>query len=90
MIEFTQKGVTMLVSAISANRNQTIGTTNSIYSFVNTKGGDFGNDKAFSALTSYAKRSSLDNRMTQLYDSINEWKSFCHKQIEKGNLDVLA
>lgn len=71
----------MLVSAISAN--STIKT-------LNTKGGDNNGDAAFSSLTSYAKRSNLENEMTGLYDSINEWKSFCHKQILSGKLDIIA
>lgn len=25
-----------------------------------------------------------------VYDSINEWKNFCHSQIAKGHLDVIA
>lgn len=25
-----------------------------------------------------------------LYYNINQWKHFCHKQIAKGNLDVIA
>ena len=32
--------------------------------------------------------SSKDNR-SELFDSINEWKNFCHAQIEKGNFDVI-
>ncbi len=90
MLKFFQKGVTMLVSAISANRNETAGIGNSSYVSVNARGGDNAGDTAFNSLTSYAKRTPLDNKLPQLYDSINEWKFFCHKQIEKGNLDIIA
>lgn len=79
----------MLVSAISANRNQNVGLISSSYSFVNSRGSDNG-DSTFNSLTSYAKRSALDSKIPQLYDSINEWKYFCHKQIVNGNLDVIA
>lgn len=80
----------MLVSAISANRNESSGMVNSPYVSVNARGGDNAGEAVFNSLTSYAKRTPLDNKLPQLYDSINEWKFFCHKQIVKGNLDVIA
>ena len=89
MIKFLQKEVTMLVSAISANR-QNVGLMSSPYASVNTRGGDNAGDATFNSLTSYANRSTLDNKIPQLYDAINEWKYFCHKQIANGKLDVIA
>lgn len=66
----------MLVSAISADRSL-------ISRALNT-------DSTFNSLAAYAKRSQIDKDMVQLYDSINEWKSFCQKQIEAGKLDIIA
>ena len=80
----------MLVSAISANHNESAGMVSSSYVSVNARGGDNAGDAVFNSLTSYAKRTPLDNMLPQLYESIKEWKSFCHKQMEKGNLDIIA
>lgn len=90
MIKLLQKGVTMLVSAISANQNEIAGKVTSPYVSVNARGADNAGDAVFNSLTSNAKRTSQDNKLPQLYDSINEWKFFCHKQIVKGNLDIIA
>lgn len=71
----------MLVSAISSN---------TMVRALNTKGNDQTGDTAFGFLTSYAKRNSVDKDMCKLYDSIYEWKNFCHKQIENGKLNIIA
>jgi len=80
----------MLVSAISANHNRTMGLKSAPYAFVNARGNDNTGDAAFNSLTSYAKRTDLDNKIPRLYDSINEWKNFCHHQIINGNLDIIV
>lgn len=75
----------MLVSAISANRPQSVFTNN--YNFVNSRGGDTTDSKlgVFSS-----KQSTVNAEMMRLYDSINEWKTFCHRQMDNGKLDVIA
>ena len=46
------------------------------------------NDMAFNSTPNKTKRTSIEK--LSLYNSINEWKDFCHKQILAGNLDVIA
>lgn len=66
----------MLVSAISANSKML--SLNS--SYINTRGNDNTGET-----TSNNSSSNSD-----VYKNINEWKHFCHKQIDKGNLDIIA
>lgn len=75
----------MLVSAISATHTQTIRPVN--YGFVNSRGGDNGADTP-TVGNSFVAVSRNDN--TDLYKSINEWKAFCHKQIDAGKLNIIA
>ena len=74
----------MLVSAISANPIQMVRVNNTEPTTV-VKSGEAG-DTAFNSLTSYIKALEME----KLFDSINEWKYFCHKQISKGNFDIIA
>ena len=72
----------MLVSAISANNNTFFNTR------VNSRGGEAYTETALSFLNSNSQ--STSNKQSKLFDSINEWKNFCHKQIEQGKFDVIA
>ena len=84
MIKFSyRKGVYMQVSAVSINSSKTIFNTKA-----NNRAGDENTEISFSNLNS-SKNSKIDNRST-LLESINEWKYFCHSQIEKGNFDVIV
>ena len=31
-----------------------------------------------------------ENRSKKVFDSINQWKAFCHRQILGGKLDIIA
>ena len=31
-----------------------------------------------------------DKDLNKIYQSLNEWKDFCHSQIAKGKLDIIA
>ncbi len=73
----------MQVSAVSANSSRTV---------FNTKANRTGDDNtgiAFSNLEASSQNSKVENR-DKLFNSINEWKNFCHRQIEKGYLDIIA
>ena len=79
----------MLVSAILANHgsiNKNIGTN---YYTTNERIHETIGETAFNSLASNSKKNSGIEKLG-LYDSINEWKEFCHKQILNGNLDVIA
>ena len=44
----------------------------------------------FNSLLLAENAKSVNNEKLNLYNSINEWKEFCHKQILDGKLDVIA
>ena len=77
----------MLVSAVSANHFQ----SNKIAE-VNIKNEptqpENNGELSFNSYALSKKGSSIEK--LSLYDSINEWKDFCHKQILSGKLDVIA
>lgn len=76
----------MLVSAISNNRFSAANT--SPYDKGNSKNNENITDTTFNSLTS--TKSSSENDLTEIYDAINRWKIFCHKQIEAGKFDIIA
>ena len=77
------KGVYMLVSAISANKDTTLLTR------INSRGGE--NNTSETALTFLNSASQhTDAKLNQVYDAINLWKNFCHRQIEQGKFDIIA
>ena len=85
MIKFLyRKGGYMQVSAVSSNSSKTVFNTTA-----NNRTGDENTGISFSNLDSSSKNDKIDNR-SKLFESINEWKNFCHSQIEKGYLDVIV
>ena len=82
MIEFSyRKGVYMLVSAVTANSIQTVFSTG-------IKNQDIGIKKTLNSLQEIPETTEKDK--ISIFDSINEWKYFCHKQILEGKLDIIA
>lgn len=49
-------------------------------------------DTSFNSLTPFftTKKTSGQEDLKQVYDNINEWKNFCHKQILGSKLNVIA
>lgn len=78
----------MLVSAISANYNQVARPIN--YGYINSRGGDNNADTTVNSFITSRRKDGADNNGTDVYNSINEWKDFCHKQIAGGKLDIIA
>ena len=79
----------MQVSAVSANHflsNKKIGST--LPSRKDSQK-DVNRDPVFNSYNTTPKRCTSIEKLG-LYDSINEWKDFCHKQILSGNFDVIA
>ena len=85
---FFTKGVYMLVSAVSANYFQSKKIAESKAVTKKEKPVDNANDMAFNSTPNKIKKTSIEK--LSRYNSINEWKDFCHKQILAGNLDVIA
>lgn len=74
----------MLVSTISSGANQTVFNTRA------TKQKDESYYKTvLDYLHSYSASKNISNR-NRIFDCINEWKYFCHYQIEKGNFDIIV
>ena len=83
MVEFSHmKGVCMQVSAITTGSQNTIFNTR-----INTKGVE---NYAESNLLFDSNKSLSKLNEAKLFDNINEWKSFCQRQITDGKLDVIA
>ena len=36
------------------------------------------------------KKSVMTEKLPQVFDNINEWQKFCHKQILGGKLNIIA
>ena len=72
-----EKGVTMLVSAISVNRNNGYNISSNM-PFYNNRSNETIGDTSFNSLTPYSN------------NNINEWKNFCHKQILGKKLNTIA
>jgi hypothetical protein len=48
-------------------------------------------DTSFNSLTPYiTKKSSSADKMPMVFDSVNQWKNFCHKRILGEKLDIIA
>lgn len=74
----------MLVSAISSSSLNTVFNTR-----INTRGGDNYTETGLEYLNLYPTKNVAENK-DNLFESINEWKYFCHAQIEKGNFDIVV
>lgn len=71
----------MLVSAVSASSFQTVFNTG-------IKGLKEQSDAASKGLSDTPDNTQKDS--PSIFDSINEWKYFCHEQILQGKLDIIA
>lgn len=69
-------------------------STNSVKNVFNTRANSRSVDNHTETSKSYINplqnKNSKTNDRNKLFESINEWKYFCHEQIEKGNLDIIA
>ena len=80
----------MLVSAMSVNHNKGYNITNNM-PFYNSRSNETIGDTAFNSLTPYtSKKAASAEKLPQVFDNINEWQNFCHKQILGGKLNVIA
>ena len=77
----------MLVSAVSANHFQSNKISQNEIK-VKSEPTENNAELSFNSLAPNKKVASIER--LSLYNSINEWKDFCHKQICSGNLDIIA
>ncbi len=79
----------MLVSAVNANLFQSKKIVESTNTKNNPVSTEENADTVFNSLPNSSKKATGVEKK-RLYDSINEWKFFCHKQILNGKFDVIA
>ena len=78
----------MQVSAINVNNNG-YNMTNSIY--FNNRYNDQIGDTSFNSLTPYtSKKSAPAEKLPMVFDSVNQWKNFCHQRILGEKLNIIA
>ena len=78
----------MLVSAISTNNNNGYNVSSNM-PFYNSRSNETIGDTAFNSLTPN-KKVVCQDKTPQVFDNINEWQNFCHKQILGEKLNVIA
>ena len=84
------KGVNMQVSAINAQNSNGYNMTNSI-SIYNNRYYETIGDTSFNSLTPYSnKKSDSKEKLPYVFDSVNQWKNFCHQRILGGKLNIIA
>ena len=78
----------MQVSAINTQcDNGYIMTNNTVV--YNTRFND--RDTSFNSLTPYSNRKTAsEDKLPFVFDSVNQWKNFCHRRILGGKLNVIA
>lgn len=48
-------------------------------------------DTSFNSLTPYStKKSTQSEKLPFVFDSVNQWKKFCHQRVLGGKLDIIA
>ena len=79
----------MQVSAINAQNDIGYNMSNNIA--VYNRYNEFIGDTSFNSLTPYAaKKNASDEKLPYVFDSVNQWKNFCHKRILGGKLNIIA
>lgn len=79
----------MQVSAVNMQNNGYVMSNNT--GVFNARLNDIKGDTSFNSLTTYStKRVTTQERMPMVFDSVNQWKKFCHQRILGGKLNVIA
>ena len=88
-LRMIKKGVNMQVSAINAQSNNGYNMTNSMKVY-NNRFDQIG-DTSFNSLTPYTSKKAVpEDKLPYVFDSVNQWKNFCHQRILGRKLDVIA
>ena len=78
----------MQVSAINSQNNIGYAMSNS---FLYNRSIDSIADTSFNSLTPYSsKKTSSSEKLPYVFDSVNQWKNFCHQRILGGKLNIIA
>ena len=80
----------MQVSAINSQYDIGYNMTNSIASYSNRYNEQIG-DTSFNSLSRYSsKKNPSEEKLPYVFDSVNQWKNFCHQRILGGKLNIIA
>ena len=80
----------MQVSAINAQCENGYNMTNKLANY-NSRYIDFNRDTSFNSLTPYSsKKATSEEKLPYVFDSVNQWKNFCHQRILGGKLNIIA
>ncbi len=80
----------MQVSAVNAQNNNGYNMTNAI-ALYNSRNKEQMADTSFNSLTPYTnKKAASSDRLPYVFDSVNQWKNFCHQRILGGKLNIIA
>ena len=78
----------MQVSAVNTQMNVGYNLSNSI--FYNRSNEPIA-DTSFNSLTPYtSKKTTSSDKLPYVFDSVNQWKNFCHQRILGGKLNIIA
>ncbi len=78
----------MQVSAINTQGDNGYIMTNNMVVY-NTRFYD--RETSFNSLTPYStKKTASEEKLPYVFDSVNQWKNFCHRRILGGKLNVIA
>jgi len=79
----------MQVSAINTQYDNGYNMTNNIAIYNRYNDKNF--DTSFNSLTPYtSKKGVSSDKLPYVFDSVNQWKNFCHQRILGGKLNVIA
>ena len=79
----------MQVSAISLISNNGYNMTDNI-SYRNNRLNGRIEDTSFNSLTPSTSKPAPADKLPIVFDSINQWKNFCHHRILGGKLNIIA
>ncbi len=80
----------MQVSAINAQCENGYNMTNKLVNY-NHRFNDYSRDTSFNSLTPYTtKKTASEDKLPYVFDSVNQWKNFCHQRILGGKLNIIA
>ena len=80
----------MQVSAINAQGNSVYNMSNNIAAY-NSRYNEQIGDTSFNSLTPYtSKKTTSSDKLPYVFDSVNQWKNFCHQRILGEKLNVIA
>ena len=85
------KGVSMQVSAINIQNENGYNMTNNLSSY-NSRYNESIGDTSFNSLTPYVgnKKTISSEKLPIVFDSVNQWKNFCHQRILGSKLNIIA